>query len=182
MEKIENCYDRAYETQQFLRSSKRVIALTDCKGNGTTLFLQNKLINKAYIFLTENKNGEIIMASAHKRIEDSKDDIDQFLNSCIKEIDQIKLLANFLYLDKINGTLFRNLTNDSLTIYQKKLQSLNSFDCFFDYYCNYYDFENHGHIYLIIDKANVLTEQFLRKIKKMFGIKEKTTHFENCVV
>ncbi len=168
MEKIENCYDRAYETQQFLRSSKRVIALTDCKGNGTTLFLQNKLINKAYIFLTENKNGEIIMASAHKRIEDSKDDIDQFLNSCIKEIDQIKLLANFLYLDKINGTLFRNLTNDSLTIYQKKLQSLNSFDCFFDYYCNYYDFENHGHIYLIIDKANVLTEQFLRKIKKMF--------------
>ena len=170
---MERCFDRANETQQFLNTSKRVIALVDCKGNGTTVFLKNKLENKPYIFVTENYNHEIIMTSADSKIESSKDNVEQFTESCINELEQIKFLSNFLCIDTCFNSFFKDIINDSITNIKRNLKSLNNFINFFEFYCKYYDFKKYGYIYTIIDKANSLTPMFIRNIFKLIYPNDK---------
>lgn len=178
------CFDRNTIFGVIKNNPKQAIFLTKCKGNGITTFCRCKFNNENVVYLAEDNNGKITTSNSnfdeYKKIVKSKENT----NEILKRIKMIcPLVADFLYLlpssfDLLGirflspGTFFRNLSLD-LANSMINLAIEGKLKTFGDFLKMAISKSKIDYIYLIIEHANQLSDNFISEIKAVLKDNEQ---------
>lgn len=172
------CFDRNTIFSQIINSNKQLIFLRNCKSNGITTFCRCKFKDRDTIYLTEDSDGKI--KCAYSTFEKYNSEVGKMEKFEIN-LNRIKLisplLAGFLYLLPTsinffginvpsNGTFFANLAKDSSNLIIEGVLN-RKIKTFCELLKKALSEGNSKKVYLIVEHASNMSENFIREIKNV---------------